>query len=70
LRDFTRNARAGGDANGIALVNIETDILKKYNSLIAFGQTVYDCEQTKCPQLSQLRDQLDADCLLPTISAA
>ena len=60
LGDFTRNARAGGDTNGIALANIETEILKKYNSLIAFGQTVYDCEQTKCPQLSQLRDQLDA----------
>ncbi|HEY9632230.1 MAG TPA: tetratricopeptide repeat protein, partial [Coleofasciculaceae cyanobacterium] len=60
LRDFTRNARAGGDTNGIALANIETDILKKYDSLIAFGQTVYDCEQKKCAQLSQLRDQLDA----------
>ncbi len=60
LRDFTRNARAGGDSNGIALANIESDILKKYDSLIAFGQTVYDCEQKKCAQLSQLRDQLDA----------
>ncbi|MBD1903800.1 CHAT domain-containing protein [Trichocoleus sp. DQ-A3] len=60
LRDFTRNARAGGDSNGIALANIETDILKKYDSLITFGQTVYDCEQKKCVQLSQLRDQLDA----------
>ena len=59
LRDFTRNARAGGETSGIALSRIEEDILKKYRTLIAFGLTLYECEQQKCNSLSQLRDQLD-----------
>ncbi|MBE9001075.1 tetratricopeptide repeat protein [Nostoc sp. LEGE 12447] len=60
LRDFTRNARAGGATTGISLARIEEDILKKYGTLIAFGSKVYECEQKKCSDLSQLRDQLDA----------
>ena len=59
LRDFTRNARAGGETAGIALSRIEEDILKKYGTLIAFGLKLYECEQQKCNILSQLRDQLD-----------
>ncbi len=59
LRDFTRNARAGGETSGIALSRIEEDILKKYRTLIAFGLKLYECEQQKCNSLSQLRDQLD-----------
>jgi CHAT domain-containing protein/tetratricopeptide (TPR) repeat protein len=59
LRDFTRNARAGGETSGIALSRIEEDILKKYGTLIAFGLKLYECEQQKCNILSQLRDQLD-----------
>ncbi|WP_242046810.1 CHAT domain-containing protein [Calothrix parietina] len=59
LRDFTRNARAGGETSGIALARIEEEILNKYGTLIVFGQQVYECEQKKCNTLSQLRDQLD-----------
>ncbi|WP_375492916.1 CHAT domain-containing protein [uncultured Nostoc sp.] len=59
LRDFTRNARAGGKTSGIALARIEEEILNKYGTLIVFGQQVYECEQKKCSTLSQLRDQLD-----------
>ncbi|HYX16657.1 MAG TPA: tetratricopeptide repeat protein [Nostoc sp.] len=59
LRDFTRNARAGGETSGIALARIEEEILNKYGTLIVFGQQVYECEQKKCSTLSQLRDQLD-----------
>ncbi|BAZ33735.1 hypothetical protein NIES4074_62490 (plasmid) [Cylindrospermum sp. NIES-4074] len=59
LRDFTRNARAGGETSGIALSRIEEDILKKYGTFIAFGLKLYECEQQKCNSLSQLRDQLD-----------
>ncbi|QJB43452.1 CHAT domain-containing protein [Dolichospermum flos-aquae] len=59
LRDFTRNARAGGETAGIALSRIEEDILNKYGTLIVFGLKLYECEQQKCNSLSQLRDQLD-----------
>nr|MDZ8213018.1 tetratricopeptide repeat protein [Nostoc sp. ChiSLP03a] len=59
LRDFTRNARAGGETSGIALARIEEEILNKYGTLIFFGQQVYECERKKCSTLSQLRDQLD-----------
>ncbi|MGV0107572.1 hypothetical protein NSTCB13_06460 [Nostoc sp. DSM 114160] len=59
LRDFTRNARAGGETSGITLARIEEEILKKYGTLIIFGQQVYECEQKKCSTLSKLRDQLD-----------
>jgi len=59
LRDFTRNARAGGETDGIALSHLEQDILDKYGTLIAFGSKLYECEQKKCSTLSQLRDQLD-----------
>jgi CHAT domain-containing protein/tetratricopeptide (TPR) repeat protein len=59
LRDFTRNARAGGETAGIALSRIEEDILNKYGTLIVFGLKLYECEQQKCNILSQLRDQLD-----------
>nr|WP_322711478.1 CHAT domain-containing protein [Nostoc sp. ChiSLP03a]MDZ8212704.1 CHAT domain-containing protein [Nostoc sp. ChiSLP03a] len=60
LRNFTRNARAGGETTGIALAHIEEDILNKYGTLIAFGAKVYECDRQKCSELSQLRDQLDA----------
>ncbi|MDJ0502983.1 MAG: tetratricopeptide repeat protein [Nostocales cyanobacterium LE14-WE4] len=59
LRDFTRNAIAGGETAGIALSRIEENILNKYGTLIAFGLKLYECEQQKCNILSQLRDQLD-----------
>ncbi|MEJ6483803.1 CHAT domain-containing protein [Nostoc punctiforme UO1] len=59
LRDLTRNARAGGETSGIALARIEEEIVKKYGTLIVFGQQIYECEQKKCSTLSQLRDQLD-----------
>ena len=59
LRDFTRNARPGGETAGIALSRIEEDILNKYGTLIVFGLKLYECEQQKCNSLSQLRDQLD-----------
>ncbi|MEJ6483808.1 CHAT domain-containing protein [Nostoc punctiforme UO1] len=60
LRNFTRNARAGGETTAIALAHIEEDILNKYGTLIAFGAKVYECDRQKCSELSQLRDQLDA----------
>lgn len=60
LRDFTRNARAGGETDGIAINPVEAEILKKHGTLIAFGQQVDQCKQARCNQLSQLNDQLQA----------
>jgi CHAT domain-containing protein/Tfp pilus assembly protein PilF len=58
LRDFTREARAGGQTDGTALTPIEEQILKKHNSLIAFGRQVDECKRTRCNQLRQLNAQL------------
>jgi CHAT domain-containing protein/tetratricopeptide (TPR) repeat protein len=60
LRDFTRNTRAGGKKNEVALNQTEEQIKKENGTLIAFGQRVYECQQTRCNQLSQLLDQRDA----------
>ncbi|HAZ49105.1 MAG TPA: hypothetical protein DCZ55_32825, partial [Cyanobacteria bacterium UBA11371] len=60
LRDYTRNARAGGQTSGIALNATEEQIIKQYGSLIAFGRQVDECKKTSCSQLSQLNQQLQA----------
>ncbi|WP_374875466.1 CHAT domain-containing protein [Microseira sp. BLCC-F43] len=60
LRDYTRNARAGGQTSGIALNPTEEQIIKTYGSLIAFRRQVDECKQTRCSQLSQLNEQLQA----------
>ena len=57
IRQFTRRATVT-DQTGVALTPAEETILKEHGSLIAFGQQVYDCKQTHCPQLSHLNDQL------------
>ena len=60
LRDYTRDANVAGTPSRIALTAIEQQILTEFNSLIAFGQQVDVCEQTQCPQLSQLHRQREA----------
>lgn len=58
LRDFTKDARAGGQTSGIILTSNEEQILKQHNSLIAFGREVDKCKQTRCEQLRELNSQL------------
>lgn len=58
LRDFTRNARAGSQISGVTLTSTEEQIVKKHNSLIAFGREVDKCKQTRCTQLRELNSQL------------
>jgi len=60
LRDFTRDTRAGDENSQVALNQTEEQIKKENGSLIAFGQKIYECQQTRCNQLSQLLDQRDA----------
>jgi len=57
LRDFTKNTRAGGEISETAFTPTEEQILKENGTLIAFGQRLYECQQTRCSQLSQLLDQ-------------
>jgi CHAT domain-containing protein/Tfp pilus assembly protein PilF len=56
IREFTREAKTA-QTEGIATTASEAKILKEYGSLIAFGQKVEACKQTRCPQLSQLNNQ-------------
>lgn len=57
VRDFTRAADQNPE---VGLTEIEAQIQKENGSLIAFGQRVYECQQTHCSQLSQLLSQRDA----------
>jgi CHAT domain-containing protein/Tfp pilus assembly protein PilF len=59
LRDFTRETRAGGKNPEVVLNQTEEQIKKENGTLIAFGQRLYECQQTHCNQLSQLLDQRD-----------
>ncbi len=59
IREFTREARTT-TSMGIATTASEAKILKEHGSLIAFGQKVDACEQSRCDQLSQLNDQQQA----------
>jgi CHAT domain-containing protein len=56
IREFTREARTTTSA-GIATTVSEAKILKEHGTLIAFGQKVDACKQSRCAQLSQLNDQ-------------
>ncbi|MFB2933661.1 tetratricopeptide repeat protein, partial [Aerosakkonemataceae cyanobacterium BLCC-F154] len=60
IRDYTRNAKASNQTSGIDLNSIEEQIIKTHGSLIAFGQKVAECRKSKCSELSQLNDQLQA----------
>lgn len=60
LRDYTKNTRAGGEKPEVVLNQTEERIKQENGTLIAFGQRVYECQQTRCSQLSQLLDQQEA----------
>lgn len=59
IRAYTRNTRAIDDTNGIATNKTETKTIDEHNSLIALGLRLDECEQKKCPELSQLIQQRD-----------
>jgi CHAT domain-containing protein/tetratricopeptide (TPR) repeat protein len=58
LRDFTRGVRTGRQTTGTTLTPTEEQILKKHNSLIAFGRQVDECKKTRCDELGELNAQL------------
>ena len=55
LREFTRDSRNLHSDDDIILNVIETTILEEFNTLVAFGKQVYECEQTNCDKLSSYR---------------
>lgn len=57
LTDFTTGT-GGGEQKPIAQTPIETKIIQKYGSLIAFGQRFDACNN--CPEKKQLGDERDA----------
>ena len=59
IQNFTQDTRAGEKSTSIATNLTETQILKTHGTLIAFGQKVEQCQETKCAQLNQLLDQRD-----------
>jgi CHAT domain-containing protein len=57
IRNYTRNASAGEQTSRVGTNPTETQVVKTHGTLIAFGEKVAECEQSKCTQLSQLLDQ-------------
>ncbi len=60
IRNYTRDAGAGGQTSGVTANPTETQVVKTHGTLIAFGQKVVECQQSQCNQLSQLLDQREA----------
>ena len=58
LREFEGAERSGTNSD-LALNPTEQRIVEEYGSLIAFGQEVLTCQETRCAQLSDLLDQRD-----------
>ncbi|MBE9079887.1 CHAT domain-containing protein [Romeria aff. gracilis LEGE 07310] len=57
LREFSNNTRAAWTSDGIAYTTLEQPVADVHGDLIAFGQTLYECEQTNCDQLNGLLEQ-------------
>ncbi|MGF1518947.1 MAG: tetratricopeptide repeat protein [Nodosilinea sp.] len=59
LREFTHATRATWTGSELAYTNLEEPVIEAHSSLIAFGQRLYECQQTNCDQLGSLLDQQD-----------
>jgi CHAT domain-containing protein/lipopolysaccharide biosynthesis regulator YciM len=53
INDITEGTRSPSTLTQVALTQIEQEIIKKHNSLIAFGQQRDTCKQTNCPKLEE-----------------
>jgi len=60
IRDFNQPTRSPQKIADLALSDDEAAILKKYGTLVAFGQKIKACQDTQCAQLEQLLDQQTA----------
>jgi len=57
INDFTKGTRTATTVPDVGFTTTETQIKTKHNTLIAFGSKFYECEQSRCPQLGELREQ-------------
>ncbi len=57
INDFTKGTRTATTVPDMGFTTTETQIKTKHNTLIAFGGKFYECEQSRCPQLGELREQ-------------
>jgi CHAT domain-containing protein len=60
LREAQPGNRAAWTGDGLVLAPIEQEIIDAHGSLIAFGQKIYACQQTRCDELNALREQRSA----------
>lgn len=60
LREYGGNTEVRTQPLNLTMTPTEEEILKNYGSLIAFGQRLDDCQQTRCDQLGQLLEQRTA----------
>ena len=60
LREYAGNTEVKTEPFSLTMTPTEEEILKDYGSLIAFGQRLDECQQTRCTQLGQLLEQRTA----------
>jgi CHAT domain-containing protein/Tfp pilus assembly protein PilF len=59
LREFT-DIRATWTGTELAYTDLEEPVAEAHTDLIAFGQKLYECQQTNCAELSDLLDEQEA----------
>ncbi|MEL7409058.1 MAG: CHAT domain-containing protein, partial [Cyanobacteria bacterium J06558_2] len=59
IRDYIRSRNAGGNVEDLIFLVEELEIRDQHGQLIVFDQKLAACKQTRCPDLSQLRQQRD-----------
>lgn len=57
LREYTGDSSAAGQILNLTITPTEKQIIKKFGSLISFGQRLDECQQTNCSQLEELLKQ-------------
>jgi CHAT domain-containing protein len=57
INDITKGTRSTTTIAQVPLSTVEKEIIEKYNSLIAFGEKLSQCEQARCADLDRYREQ-------------
>lgn len=60
LREFARDTRATWTSDGIQMTPLEQEIVSAHGSLVALGQKIYACEQSRCDTLQDLYRQQES----------
>jgi CHAT domain-containing protein/tetratricopeptide (TPR) repeat protein len=57
LREFTHTTRATWSGSELQYTEVEQPVVDAHGTLIALGQKIYECRQTRCSDLENLRAQ-------------